>query len=332
MIMEKVVILGAGVGGLGAGVWLKSHGIDFTIIEGKQELPLNLHNGVHYLHDLPELPFTLDFDRIPLFDGVMGKDGVVRDYVTLQDCLEYSFKVLGVQQPSSVLEVGKIDKVIMPKGEGLNELIKQMYEYIGADHFMFGAWTDSFLNGSVTIKQGANTFSIKYSWIVSTVPLDVLLKIARIYTECEFKSNPIHVYNFNVNDIKKNWLINIYFPDPDTPIYRASVMNGVCSTESTKFLTDIEIYLSIQKLKMFNLEDKHEYYNWNTGKVLSIEPSDRKRLIEELYKQNIFTLGRFGLWNRRLLVNSTINQAHNIADVIANKDDWERVKLTLSNL
>ena len=59
-----------------------------------------------------------------------------------------------------------------------------------------------------------------------------------------------------------------------------------------------------------------ERYTWKTGKVISISVDDREKVIENLIKKNIYPIGRFGLWNRKLLVDNTIGQAKMVADCL----------------
>ena len=48
----ETLVIGAGIGGLAAAAELKSKGKDFIVIEKSNSLPLNLANGLHYLHSI----------------------------------------------------------------------------------------------------------------------------------------------------------------------------------------------------------------------------------------------------------------------------------------
>ena len=140
----------------------------------------------------------------------------------------------------------------------------------------------------------------------------------------------MHITNYKVEKIVPNWMINLYVPDPLTPVYRASILNGVCSVESMRSLTEEEILTTRNLLSMFHLtEDTPETFTWNTGKVISISKDDREKVLEELHQHRIYQIGRFGLWNRKLLVDSTINQAKEVVRFLSNLDSWENVKKKL---
>jgi hypothetical protein len=114
-----------------------------------------------------------------------------------------------------------------------------------------------------------------------------------------------------------NWMINIYIPDLFTAIYRFSILNGICSVESMRELSDHEIASTVSLLNMFHIrQDGVERFTWNTGKVISISIDDRNRLVEALKSVDIYSIGRFGLWNRKLLVDSTIEQAKMVVEHI----------------
>jgi hypothetical protein len=47
--------------------------------------------------------------------------------------------------------------------------------------------------------------------------------------ELKLEAVPIYITNYKVEKIVPNWMINLYIPDPNTPVYRASILNGICS-------------------------------------------------------------------------------------------------------
>jgi len=306
-------VLGAGAGGLGAACWLKEKGIEFMCVEGLDSVPANMHNGVHYLHSIPSLPFDAKIKSITLTDGILFEEKIYHE-PNLSFSLKYSEKVREIQHPSSIMDIGKHDKVYMPENNSLNKLVEDMYENAGKENFHFGYWfkgLDLKKKSAAFEKQG-ELFFVEYEQLISTIPLDRF----RASIENEFinnlqlNCNPVYVTNFKVEKIVPNWMINLYIPNSNTPIYRASILNNVCSVESIRELKKGEQYCVREILEMFHLIDEDpEYYTWKTGKVLSISIDDRMKLVEKLKELSIYSIGRFGLWNRKLLVDSTINQA-----------------------
>lgn len=335
-IKTNVLIIGSGVGGLGSAAWCKERGLNFCVVDAAKELPKNLHNGVHYLHSIPELPFDSNIKKITLTDGVLLKNGEIVHQPSLTHSLEYSEKVREIQHPSSILDIGKDSSVYMPENNSLNSLITQMYEFAIPLNFYFG-WR---LVSVDIIKKTSRFFSttenredlyVEFDSIISTAPLNKVGEIFGLSNLPELKANPVYTTNYKVERIVPNWMINLYVPDIESPIYRASILNGICSVESIRPLTDIEMLGIVPKLlKMFHLVGGFpEEAHWETGKVMSISIDDRAKIVDELKKRDVYSVGRFGLHNRKLLVDTTINQSHSIVDYLWSCTGWEGCKQLL---
>ena len=318
----KTLVLGAGAGGLGSAVWLKESKSEFMVVEGAKELPLNMHNGVHYLHSIPPLPFDSELKKITLTDGVLVNDEIMHK-PSLKHALEYSEKVREIQHPSSIMEVGKEDSVFMPKSNSLNELMTQMYEYSGKENFEFGYWLKSLDTDAkiASFEKEGETFRVEYENVISTISLDKLLPMLNfpgiMELQMKLKCTPVYVTNYKVEKIVPNWMINLYIPNKNSPIYRASILNGICSVESIRTLGTSERWQVRDVLSMFHLADEEvETFCWSTGKVISISIDERTKLIETLKEMNIYLVGRFARWDRKLLVDTTINQAKEVIEEI----------------
>lgn len=328
-IKTNTLVIGAGVGGLGAGCWLKHFGIDFTILDGSLEVPKNLHNGVHYLHSIPELPFKVDLKKILLTDGIL-EHGNIHQKPTLMHSLKYSEKVREIMHPSSIMDVGKEEEAYIPSNNSANQLIDDMAEYIGTTHFVFGRWLKSIDHVeklATFTEQNGDLTTVSYEHLITTVPLDKMLphilnESNKSLVEIELKASPVYITNFKVNDIVPNWLINIYVPERYSPVYRASILNNIFSIESMRPLTDRgDIKNALDMFFMFRLVDEEpQRATWTTGKVISISIDDRIRVVEEFMKYDVYPIGRFGLWNRKLLIDNTIKQAKEVVHYLINKN------------
>ena len=333
----RILVLGSGSGGLGAAAWLKHYNEDFMVVDGCSELPLNLHNGVHYLHTVPQLPFKSDIKKITLTDAILN-DGKMYDRPSLKFALQYSEKTGEIQRPSSIMSVGKEDTAYMPASNTLNSLLIEMHDFAGKENFQFGWWfktLDPLTKTAVFQNSEGQMESVQYEHIISTVPLDKMPKFGEQFLkDLKLECNPIYVANYKVENIVPNWMINIYIPDLSTPIYRASILNGVLSTESIKELTEHDTYRVIDFLNMFHVSAGNiERYAWKTGKVISISRDDRETLIEILKGYSVYSIGRFGLWNRKLLIDSTINQSKAVVEYLCGAElhspTWEDCKIEL---
>ncbi len=318
----KTIVLGSGVGGLGAGCWLKNLKEDFIIIERLKEIPMNLHNGVHYLHSVPELPFDANLKEITLTDGVLTDDGRIRHTPELQDALQYSEKVRSIQHPSSIYEVGKKHSVFVPKSNGMNDYIKEMADYIGKESFFFGMSVVKIdLSEKVlTVDINGTLETFKFDNVISTLPMKVFLQMCgyQLFPTLKFDTTPIETLNFKVDKIVPNWLINIYVPSPNVKPYRMSILNGNASIESVSKIETVE-YGLIQKLfSMFHFDMKDpQSYTWQQGKIVSLDTDTREAIISDYIPQGVFFIGRFGLWNNKLLMDSTINQSKEVCRYIS---------------
>lgn len=342
-IKVKVLVLGAGVGGLGAGCWLKSLGEnDFKIVDKCTEVPKNLHNGVHYLHSIPDLPFEMDFKKVTLTDGVLDAKTTstrgdvainysnyeIRHKPNLMDMLKYSEKVREIQHPSSIMEVGKRPYVFLPKSNTMNEMIENMEHYIGSDKFMMNA-SLKVLNSDlkwIEVYDGEveEVVRIYYDKCISTLPLSLVE--GEFGFNFKLDANPVHICNAKVDKIVPNWMINLYVPDSDTPMYRGSLLNNLISIESTHLMNDDEVEGALNLLSIFHIDKESvQTYTWETGKVMSISIDDREQLVNEMEKKDFYSIGRFGLWNRKLLVDSTIKQAELVAKYINHKEPWDAI-------
>jgi len=311
----KTIILGAGVAGLGAGSWLKHTKEDFLIIEKLNEIPLNLNQGVHYLHSIPQLPFGAELKEITLTDGVLS-EGKIRHRPELQDALQYSEKVRAIQHPSSIFEIGKRTSVFIPKSNNMNDYIKKMIKYIG-NHFLLGQEVIEINLNKKQILVGKE--NIEFDNLISTIPLNKFLQISndKLFQDINFSYIPINILNFKVDKIVPNWLINLYVPDPKQKTYRLSILNNVASIESIDKIPKTEFGQIKELFNMFHLDiNGSKSYVWNQGKIVSIDIDTRMKILNHFVPLKVFPIGRFGIWNNKLLIDATINQAYSVCKYI----------------
>jgi len=325
IIKTHILILGAGVGGLGAACWVKKYKQDFLVVESSKELPMNLHNGVHYLHTIPELPFETKIKSIILTDGIMDEYGNIRHNWTLDDILEYSKKTREVQHPTSIMDIGKRVSVFMPESNCMNDLLKEMYEFSGKENYKFGQPIRK-INIDDKIAYTDNIW-IKYDYLISTLPLDFFERFFGFKNI--YRSSSISITNFEVDKIVPNWLINIYIPSQRTSIYRFSILNGIVSIESSGgFANNRDINFFLKKFSL--VKDTKKEFEWKTGKVVSINREERAELIDNFVKFGCFSVGRFGLHNRKLLMDNTIKQAKSIVEhIIDSSIPWQETRKEL---
>ena len=312
----RTIILGAGVGGLASACWLRHTKEDFLVVERLKKIPMNLHNGVHYLHSIPSLPFDAKLKKITLTDGVLA-DGKIRHKPELQDALQYSEKVRSIQHPSSIFEIGKRTSVFIPKSNNMNDYIEKMADYIG-DHFLLG---QEVIKIDLNFKQiVVNNRIIGFDNLISTIPLDKFFQLSddKLFQNIKFSCTPINILNFKVEKIVPNWLINLYVPDPKQKVYRLSILNNVASIESIDKILKTEFGQIKELFNMFYLNiNGSKNYMWKQGKIVSIDIDTRAKILNHFINLKTFPIGRFGLWNNKLLIDATINQAYSVCQHIS---------------
>lgn len=317
------LILGSGIGGLAAGAELKSKGIEsFLIIDKSEKLPLNLHNGVHYLHDINfEPPFPFDFKKITLTEEIWNP--IRREFKKqslFSDSIQYSIKTLSIGHPSSIMSIGKTEEVYVPESNNMNDLLEAYYKYIGEDKFKFGYSLKEIdlENGLITFENGETISDFHY--LISTLPLDFFTKACNSHFDAKFDYQPIFVTNYEVKNIVPNWMINLYIPELKFPAYRISVLNNTMSIESCKelaFIDEMEMSHYLREYFEYDIQSKQSY-NWKTGKIISISKDDRGEIIDYFENYDIFLIGRFGLWNRKLLMHNTAFQSKKVVEYLCN--------------
>ena len=317
--MNKIIILGAGVGGLSAACWLKQFTDNFIVVEEKDSVPLLFDKGVHYLHSKPRLPFDFEFKEIFLHDCVLTENGKFKNEPDLMDNLQYSEKIKGVQYSSSIFEIGKQNKVFVPADNNMNSLIKKFASEIPEENFLFShiAKKIDTKKKIITLSNKGKIKKIKYDVIISTIPLNIMANMAGVkIKEEDFSYSDISILNMKVDKISPNWLINIYVPNPDTLIYRASIINGQISIESTKPISNIE--KAKQMFYMFHIDEKTATdFNWRNAKINSIDNKERIDLLNVLGEMGIVQIGRYGMWDNKILIDETIEQSKRVTELIS---------------
>ena len=139
--------------------------------------------------------------------------------------------------------------------------------------------------------------------IISTMPMPVLAKMLGIkMPNIRNDSTPITVKRFKVP--ANNIYQTIYFPDPNNPVYRATLHEDLLIVEGVKDKYDIDWREWVGA--SFGLEEKtmlpigvHEQ---KYGKITPIDDDFRKSFILHVtMKYNIWSVGRFATWRNLLL-------------------------------
>jgi hypothetical protein len=322
----KHVIVGAGIGGLSFAAELKRMGCnDFVILERQPDIPFNLYNGVHYLHGIDFVtPFPFNFVEVPSTEQIWNpKRDEFKDRASLPEMLEYSLKLMNIRHTSAIMHPGnRMWPTYLPESHDLNDLLRAYRDYIGFVHFQFNAPV-AWINPEGRLLEAGTRTQYSYQHMVTTMPLDFLRELTPTLSPTlqgiTFQKRAIHITNYITTGIVRNWRIQLYVADAQFPVYRITVLNGILSMESLQALSvedEVIIRYHLQRYFEYELSSKSTYI-WPTGRIWGITKEERRTITAELATAGIYPLGRFGQWDGKMNMDTTIQSAIQLAKEMA---------------
>ena len=141
------------------------------------------------------------------------------------------------------------------------------------------------------------SFDKDYDFVISTIPLPVMIRITGAYSKEEFRNFPIFVTKVKYDIPTIGVHQTIYFPGDETPAYRATLEYGTLTVESVNQpANDLEIFekaFGLTGIKPVNSAGGSQ----TLGKIVDIDEVERKRLLNYFTtKHKIFSLGRYAIW------------------------------------
>ena len=328
----KYLIIGSGIGGLAAAAALKFNGEnDFVVVDRAASLPLNLANGVHYLHsDHLGLPFDFPLKRIPSTEEIWHpRTDTFKKTSCVPEMIDYSMKVMGTRHPSSIMDPGNRSwETFLPESNNMNDLLQAYYDYIGAGKFMWNMMLSNVnLDGKVCSFIGNE--SMEYDYVINTSPLNTFMDSCGIMDIPVLKNQPIFINNYTTENIVANWLISLYISDDQFPPYRITIMNNIISMESVREMTSTDEHVVKYHL------GRYFYYNlwsgtkfkWDTGRIFGLDKQKREEIIAMFEKYSIHLVGRFARWDGKMIMDTTAIQAKNIVSQLLKEDMYKPGKI-----
>src|SRR4030042_1005363 len=229
---KKILIIGAGIAGHVAYNALRDH--DLTVIEASPEPEGNVqfHSAVMRFRD-PNTAMSL---------GIEAKEIIVRKEIFFEDKLTvcpsirmnnlYSLKLYGELGRRSLHNLGD-EKRWISVSRGLPKIpgTKWNSTFLG----IAGIGNAYFMTAAVGDPDPALPQLVEYDYIVSTIPMPVAVKIIGIPPHLRDISNAFSCRAVNVMSIKLKVKCSVnqtvYFPDPSTPVYRATLEENTLKIE-----------------------------------------------------------------------------------------------------
>ncbi len=207
---------------------------------------------------------------------------------------QYSSKVLGFRiGDRSIWNLDPVERYIAPE-----TLYEQLVESVGRRI----TW-DSAVHLGELAEEGP---------VISTIPLPNALQATCIAAPFTFLRSAIKVQRFRLprTDVYQT----VYFPDPSTSLYRASITGDMLIMEFAEehgsdkavLIGEEDRIAAALVSKAFGIEmDEAEALGaveQKYGKIAPIPDSDRKQLLFKLtHDHDIYSLGRFATWRNILL-------------------------------
>lgn len=167
----------------------------------------------------------------------------------------------------------------------------------------------------------ADTLKELKSPIISTIPIPILLALLGVIPAVvpDFKYSPILVSRFVIPDC--DVFQTLYFPDPTTPVYRATLTGSLLTIESTHSgRAGYNMVIEAFGLGATEAQEKLIAHKQSFGKIAPVSDAPRKALLYYLTQEhNIYSLGRFATWRNILLddvyedvfaIRKMIHQSH----------------------
>jgi hypothetical protein len=144
----------------------------------------------------------------------------------------------------------------------------------------------------------------------------------------EFRHQAIHVRRYRVAN--SNVHQTVYFPSPETNVYRASITGDLMIVESAA--QELDSLDTKYTLRPFGLHrddvTEIEQAEQRFGKISPIDDGWRKRFIFELSAQHgVYSFGRFATW-RNLLLDDLVQDLDVIKKLISSSS-YDNLKKSL---
>lgn len=280
-------IYGAGIAGLLAGCTFQNA----EIIESRQKGDSGHKALLRFRTPAVGDAVGIDFRKVRVHKGIWFDGKFVEPNILLANL--YSQKVIGRLADRSIWNIEPTDRYIAP-----TDFIEQLEDRC-ANRI---EWGRAIAQGDIMSEKDQ---------VISTLPMNVMAHLRGLLhpTGINFNYAPITVRRWTI--LGADVYQTIYFPNPNTSLYRASITGNLLIAEYiTPPLSKHDDGLDYPFWTAFGLSNADmrpmEVANQRYGKIAPIDDTWRKSFIYKLSTQfNIFSLGRFATW-RNLLLDDVI--------------------------
>ena len=276
---KKTTIFGAGIAGLLAANTFQKAEIYDSGNESQVQHKALLRFRTSEVGD----SVGIDFKKVKVHKGVWIDSDYVSPNIRLANM--YSRKVIGKVHDRSIWNVDSVYRYIAPENF-VSELADRCKDRI--------VW------GHTVTKKDFECEGVKISTIPLSVTHKILCDIDLPVSDVIFKNAPITVKRYRIKDC--DVFQTVYFPSPETSVYRASITKDLLIVESIgESLQNLYDVLEAFGLNGNDIKDI-DSTKQGFGKIYEVDDVWRKNFIYKLsLKHDVFSLGRFGTWRNILL-------------------------------
>lgn len=281
-------ILGAGMSGCIAAI-LNAQAI---VLEASPVPPTN-HNAVlRFRTDAISKITGIPFKKVTVHKAIYADGGFQSPNPKLAN--EYSKKVTGGKILSrSIWNTDTVERFVAPP-----DFHQRMLDVIG-DRVKYGLPITHITTDGIYGNEFQQTRIGRP--IISTLPMPVLSNAIGVYVLEDFSRQEIHTARYKIDGCNANQ--TIYFPGPETSVYRATITINELILEATSSIESwdiaaVQAAFSLNDWEMQEISRGSQQY----GKIAPVDDAVRKAfMFEATTRFGVYSLGRFAVWKNILL-------------------------------
>lgn len=277
-------IIGAGLAGLLAGNVFR----DARIVEAGSAEQATHKAVLRFRSNAVGAACGIDFRKVQVNKGLWSDGKFVKPNIQLANL--YSQKVIDRLADRSIWKMDPVERFVAPEN-----LIEQMTERC-AGRIQWNTRVDS---------EMLSDFQVEGS-IISTMPMNRMASLVA-ETDCAgFSYAPIKVRRWHIPGA--DVFQTIYFPDPETNLYRASITGNLLIAEYRDDEDGYDLFTPFGITEAHCVE--HDSVKQSYGKIAQIDERWRRSFILGLTQDHgIYSVGRFATW-RNVLLDDVLNDIY----------------------
>jgi hypothetical protein len=306
-----IQIIGAGMAGLLAAEMLRRE--QPLVLERQTSLPDNHGALLRFRSEKVAQETRQQFKKVRVLKALKDERGKLVTEATLRHANQYSAKVTGSIVSRSIMNLQPAERYVAP-----DDFIERL---AAGANIQYDA---PFTADAIKSLRGQRELAT-----ISTMPMPVLMRMVDWPSIPEFEHRTIVSVTGLLGHIKCDVYQTIYYPDPQMPVYRASITGNKLILEYTPF-TEPDLSAIDTVMKDFGIPwserglgnirfSRQEY-----GKLLDIDTRARQEFVLAMTDDyNIYSVGRFATW-RQLLLDDVVDDVRVVSRMITDRSAYIR--------